>query len=233
VGRIGRVGAVALLVAGATAAVALAALSPKQLRASIVAAAKAQRSVHYVNKQVVGNSLSTLTGDVEAADGIQHIKIVLGKQTAHLTIIVLDQTAYLEGDAVGLQFQGLTKSQATAYAGKWISIPKGDKLYAGTAEDVTLGSVIQIITPHGALAVFKAKEQGTRVIGVRGTSGTGKKKLIQALATKAGGKRLPFEEDEFAPGESYISRTVLSKWNEPVQVQAPASSTPIATVRGS
>jgi hypothetical protein len=68
---------------------------------------------------------------------------------------------------------------------------------------------------------------------VRGTSGTGKKKLIQALATKAGGKRLPFEEDEFAAGESYISRTVLSKWNEPVQVQAPASSTPIATVRGS
>jgi hypothetical protein len=230
-----RVGAFLFVVAVAagTAAIALAAQSPKQLRASIVGAAKAQHSVHYVAKQIVGNSLTTLTGDVESGDGIQHVKIELGKKTGHLTIYVLGQTAYLEGDALGLQIQGLTKAQATKYAGQWISIPKGDKFYGPTAADVTLGSAIQIITPHGRLSRFKAKQHGTRVIGVRGTSGTGKKKLLQVLAAKARGKRLPLEEDEVAPGQEYISRTVFSKWNEPVQVQAPASSTPISTVRQS
>ncbi|MDX6454761.1 MAG: hypothetical protein QOD48_868, partial [Gaiellaceae bacterium] len=47
----------------------------------------------------------------------------------------------------------------------------------------------------------------------------------------ASGKPLPvaFTED-LGPGTWAIGS--FSKWNEPVSVQAPASSTPIATVRG-
>lgn len=224
---------VGLGVAAGTAAIALAAQSPRQVRASIVGAAKAQHSVHYVSKEVVGSSLTTLTGDVKAAHGIQHVKIHLGKQTGHLTILVLGQTAYLRGDALGLEIQGLTKVQAAKYDGRWISIPKGDKLYGPTAEDVTLGSVIEIITPHGRLSVAFKKAHGRRVVAVAGVSGKGKKKQIHVLLAPAHGKRLPLEEDEVAPGQESISRTVLSQWNEPVQVHAPASSTPISIVRGS
>jgi hypothetical protein len=228
--------AVVLLVAGAVAgvaAVADATLSPRALRTSILSAAKAQHSVHYVTKQVVGNSLTTLVGDVEAADGVQHVTLKFGKKSGKLTIVVVDQTAaYVQGDATGLhEALGLTNAQATTYAGQWISIPKGDKLYGGVAEDVTLGSAIQIITPRGRLKAFKARDHGVRVVGVRGTSGTGKKKELRVLVARAHGK-LPLEEDEFAPGEEYISRTMFSKWGEAVQAQAPASSTPISTVRG-
>jgi hypothetical protein len=211
---------------------AFAAVSPRALRASIINAGKAQQSVHYVAKQVVGNSLTTYTGDVEAADGIQHVTLKLGKKTAHFTIIVIDQTVYVQGDDLGLQLGlGLTKTQASTYAGQWISIPKGDKLYTGQAAFVTLGSVMQIITPRGRLAAFKVKRHGVRLVGVRGISGTGKKKELQVLVAPAHGKRLPLEEDELTPGAGYISHTVLSKWNESVQVQAPSSSTPISTVR--
>lgn len=230
-----RVGVIALAIAlgSGAAAAAYAAQSPKAVRASILEAATAQHSVHYVTREVVGNALLTLTGDVESADGIQDVGIKVGKQTAHLTIRVLDQTAYLQGDALGLQIQGLTKTQASKYAGQWISIPEGDKLYIGTAEDVTLGSALRVITPRGRLTATSRRYHGIRVVAVRGISGTGTKKELQVLAARAKGERLPLEEDEIAPGRSYIAHTVLSSWNEPVTVQAPGSSVPIATVRGS
>ncbi len=224
--------AVATVVATA-AAVAYAAQSPKALRATIVGAAGAQRSVHYVAHNVIGNALITLKADVAADRGSQHIVIQLGKRTGKVTIYLVDQTAYVEGDAFGLQaLQGLTKAQSTKYAGQWISIPKGDKSYASTAADVTLPSFVHTITPRGKLASISGKVRGVRVVGIRGSVGKGKRRTLMALLAPAKGKKLPLESDEFAPGESSIGHTAISKWNEPVTVQAPASSTPIGTVRG-
>jgi hypothetical protein len=234
-GRVGRVGVLMLVlsVAVVTAAVASAAQSPRALRASILGAAKAQHSVHYVTREVDGNALLKISADVAADDGRQHVSFKAGKQTGQITILVLDDTTYVTGDTSGLELlQGLTASQASKYAGQWISIPKGDKSYSRTAAAVTLGSFLQEITPHGRLAAFKGKLHGTRVIGVRGTSGTKTKKRLQALVARARGKPLPLEEDEFAPAREYISHTGMTKWNESVQVQAPSSSTPISTVRG-
>jgi len=215
------------------ATVALAAQSPRALRDSILATAKAQQSVHYATRSVAGNARLTLTGDVAAADGRQQVSMKVGKVTGHATILVLDRTAYVQGNANGLQFLlGLTKAQASSYAGQWISIPKGDKHYNPTAGAVTLGSFLQGIAPHGRLAALKGKLRGKRVIGIRATSGKGKKKELQVLAAPASGKPLPLEEDELSPGRAYISHTAMSKWNEPVQVQAPANPVPISTVLG-
>jgi hypothetical protein len=219
--------------AAVAAAAALAAQSPRALRSSILGAAKAQHSVHYATREILGNLQLTLTGDVAATDGRQHVVFKAGTHTGHITIRVVDQTAYVEGDVNGLQLlQQLTKAQAAKYAGQWISIPKGDRAYSRTAAEVTLGTFLQSITPRGRLATFKATEHGTRVIGVRAISGTGKKKKLQVLAARANGKRLPLEEDEAMPGREFIGRTTMSKWNESVQVQAPAQSVPISTVVG-
>ncbi|HKD95507.1 MAG TPA: hypothetical protein VKB43_12435 [Gaiellaceae bacterium] len=229
---------VALLVCVAAAAIAAvgvarAAQSPRAVRASIVNAARAQQSVHYKTSQIIGNGLLTLTGDVEAADGTQHVSLKVGKKTAHLAIVVSDQTAYVQGDAAGLQaLQGLTKTQASTYAGQWISIPKGDKDYDETAADVTLGSLIQLSTPRGHLVARSRKFHGKRLVAVIGITGKGKKKEVQVLAAPRKGKRLPVEEDELSPGQEYISHTVFGRWNEAVQVPVPASSVPISTVRG-
>lgn len=226
---------VLLLVASALVvgvAAARAAQSPRALRGSILAAARAQHSTHYATTQVVGNAVVTITGDVEAADGIQRVGLKLGKETAHLTILVSDQTLYLQGDKLGLQLlQGLTKAQAATYAGQWISIPKGDKDYSSTADGVTLGSVLQDITPRGRLAASTRKLHGKRVLAVAGITGKGKKKELKVLEARPQGK-LPLEEDEVMPGKQYIARTVLKRWNEAVQVQVPSSSVPISTVRG-
>jgi hypothetical protein len=220
--------------AAVAAGVALAAQSPRAVRASIIAAARAKNSVHYKTSQINGNASLTLTGDVAADEGTQQIKLKIGKKTGQLAVVVSNQVAYEEGDALGLgAIAGLTKTQATTYAGQWISIPKGDKDYAAAAADVTLGSVIQGMTPHGRLAVVFRKLHGMRVIAVVAVSGKGKKKELQVLAARRGKNRLPVEEDETAPGLEYIAQTLFSHWNESVQAQAPSSSVPISTVRGS
>jgi hypothetical protein len=232
---VSRLGVLLLVVVAAalTAAVALAAQSPRAVRTSILDAAKAQQSVHYVARQIAGNSLLTLTGDVAAADGRQQVSFKAGKETGHMTILVLDQTAYVEGDSNGLQqLLGLSKAQASTYAGQWISIPKADKHYSSAAASVTLGSFLQSITPSGRLAILKTKVGGRRVIGVRAISGTGKKKKLQILDAPTSGKRLPLEEEDLWPARQYLSITKMSKWNESVQVQAPANAVPITTVVG-
>jgi hypothetical protein len=76
------------------------------------------------------------------------------------------------------------------------------------------------------------KLHGQRVLAVAGVTGKGKKKELKVLAARPKGTRLPVEEDEVAPGQEYLSHTVFSRWNETVQVQLPASSVPISTVRG-
>jgi hypothetical protein len=223
---------VAAVLAGG-AAVALAAQSPRALRNSIVAAARGERSVHWQADDIVGSARLTSGADVNANEGVQHVTFYLGKTRAHITIRVIDHTAYVKGDALGLRLNlNLTSTQASKYAGQWISIPKTDRLYAGTAQADTLGSLITSIVPHGRLKAFSAKVRGLRVVGVRSVHGKGKKKTLQILDAKARGKRLPIEEDELTPGMKVISHTALSRWNEPVHVTAPAQAVPISTVRG-
>ena len=70
--------------AAVAAAVALAAESPKALRASILRVAKAQHSVHYAVHEVDGNAALTIAADVAAADGRQHVSFKAGKQTGQI-----------------------------------------------------------------------------------------------------------------------------------------------------
>jgi hypothetical protein len=216
----------------ATAAVALAAQSPKTLRASIVAAARAQRSVHWSATEIIGAVAVTTGTDATKTGGVQHVTLAIGKERAHVRIVVTGGVAYVRGDALGLQLNlGLTAAQAKKYAGRWISIPKLDPSYAPTAAGDTMDSVVRELAPHGRLSLISGKLHGVRVIGVRGISGTGKKKMAEVLITSAHGQRLPLEEDTLAPGKHAIGHTEFSKWNETVKVTAPASSTPIGAVR--
>lgn len=220
------------VVAGAATA-ALAARSPKAVSNSILAAARAQSSVHYVTHDVVGSAALTFSADVAADHGIQHVSIKVGKNTGHITIVVVSQTAYVTGDAFGLQaLQQLTQTQASTYAGQWISIPSADKDFKSTAADVTLGSEVTDLAPHGHLQVASGKVKGTKVVAIRAVFGTGKKRTVEILDAHASGKPLPIEEVAATPGEETLSHSVFTHWNEVVSVQAPATSVPIATVRG-
>src|SRR5436853_5390489 len=111
---------IVVLVAAAlvtTAAVALGAQSPKTLRASIVAAARAQRSVHWSSTEIIGPVAFTSGTDATRTGGVQHVTFAIGSQRAHARIVVTGGVAYVRGDALGLQMNlGVTAAQGKKYA---------------------------------------------------------------------------------------------------------------------
>jgi hypothetical protein len=226
----GRIAILTLVVAdlGATAAVALASQSPKAVRASIVHAALAQKSVHW-HQVVDGVENSTTAADVNADSGTERYTFhTLGQPGGSAWIRLVGDTVYFQGDANGLEAMlQISQAQATNYVGQWISIPKGDELYAGLADGLTLASVVHDHAPRwGMLQVSRRTSHGKRLLVVRGKS-PGR---VWSLAAHANGTPLPvkFTYEDLDQGVS----ARFSKWNEPVHVHAPASSTPIASVRG-
>jgi hypothetical protein len=215
------------------AAVALASQSPKSLRASIVAAGLAQKSVHWAEHDLVGNALIKSSADVSANSGTQRVTVKVGKETGTIHIVFVSDTAYVEGDAFGLVANlNLTKAQAKQYAGKWISIPDGDKAYRAVSGGLTVASIIHGVAPRGRLKAAKAKVHGRGVFVLEGTKGTGKKRVVGTLVARASGERLPIESLVVDSAHEALARADFSKWNETVKVTAPTSSIPIATVRG-
>lgn len=224
-----------LVVAGAcgAAGVSFAAPTPKALSRAILAAARAQNSVHYTRRDVVGAAFVTFTGDVAKAEGLQTVTLKVGKKSGSIKILIVGGIAYLRGDAFGLHALGqLTTAQASGYAGRWISIPSSDRLYATTAADVTLGTFVTHLAPHGRLSMFRARIRGTKVVGVRAIWGKKKHRTLEVLDAHARGKHLPLEQEIFTPGDEFLSKCVMNHWNEPVNPQAPSNAVPISTVRG-
>src|SRR5438046_1601887 len=95
--------ALVLAAAVVTAAAALAAASPRAVRASIVAAALAQKSVHW-HQVVDGEEMSTIDADVNADSGRERntFQALDGNPPGTVRIRLVDQTVYVQGDANGL-----------------------------------------------------------------------------------------------------------------------------------
>lgn len=231
----GRVGVLLLGMAAAAvaAAVALAAQSPKQLRAAMLKAAAAQRSVHYVSTSSVPGHAIRVVSDVGRGRGIQRITVTSHGRSGPATVLVVGRTAYIRGNAFTLHnYFPLTQAQAGSYAGKWISIPSTSGAYSIVAADATFASFVADLLPSKHLAVVRATVAGRRSVGVRGTVRQTGRTLVEIVYAPAVGTPLPSEEKAFPAGRTGTSLTHMSRWNEPVHLAAPANAVPIATVVG-
>src|SRR5215470_4901373 len=104
----------------ATCVAAFASQSPKALRAAILDAARSRHSVHYVLTSV-GPAQTRMVADVGADRGVQRIAFTKAGKTGQVTVIVVNRTAYVRGDAFTLHnYMEFTKQQSTRYAGRWI-----------------------------------------------------------------------------------------------------------------
>lgn len=97
------------------------------LRARILAAALAQKSVHYADSESTqGDWPSQTVSDVSADSGRQQITITGTGVREKVDLRLVNGVIYVRGDSGGLQYiLNLTEAQADKYAGRWISIPKG------------------------------------------------------------------------------------------------------------
>jgi hypothetical protein len=194
--------------------------SPKGVLASIVAGALARKSVHYEYGSLAGY----WTSDVDSESGTQRFRPLGGGGKTDTRLV--NRVLYFRGDPSALrQSLNLTDEKAKRYAGRWISIPKSDTLYARTTDGLTLASVVHNAIPQGKLrfAGKSWRKHWRRYLVLQGRS--------CCLYARANGEPLPAF---FAIGPDVNApESTFSNWNEPLNVQAPASSTPIATVRAS
>jgi hypothetical protein len=223
-----RIVALVLVVAAAVAtAVVLLTAGSASARDRIVAAALGQKSVRYT--RTISGDMSgkvTSTAEVNADSGIARETFTVGAAQVRL----VNGTIYVRGDVQGLvSALGVTLAQAERYAGRWISVPKDDERYAVNADGLTLASIVHDVAPQAGQKLTQRKSHGTRLVAFRGTAPDGTR---ENLSARASGAPLPayFTEDV---GPASWTTGHFVKWNVPVHVQAPASPTPIATVRRS
>ena len=205
--------------------------TPTQLLASILAAARAQHSVHYVSSASLGNSHVSQVGDAGATKGIQRITFRTAGKTGHVTVIFVANSAYLRGDAFTLvDYLGFKAGAAAAYAGRWILVPHSDSAYSTIAAGVTFTSAIGELKLSPPLtSAPDTTIDGRRVIGVRGKSSTAPGSVAATLYARASGPPLPVREVATAGKTRAV--VTFSRWNEPVSLAVPASAVPISKVR--
>ena len=208
---------------------------PQGVLASTVAAALAQHSVHWTEaggEDMRGSFRST--SDVTADSGVQRLTITPGRSgTAEIRLV--DGVVYVKGSFGGLQWVlNLNDMQALKYGERWISVPKGDPLFAHLTDGLTLASVVHdATTPDLGTGVeikrrvMRAKSHGKAVLVLEEGEHAG---TYMRLSMHASGERLPvavYMQDGIA---SFWHGT-FSKWNAPVHPAAPMHAVPIATVR--
>jgi hypothetical protein len=210
--------------------------------ASIAAAGRAQKSVHWTARysaDIYGTV--TYTANVNAHSGTQQVvgPGCYAGAGEWFRLVFVHHVVYAKGDVCGLMdydHLDLTEAQAQQYAGQWILVPRRGAergRYLSLVRGLTLASIVHSATTpkYAKLTVFR-RFHGARLV-LRGTPGWVQDGRFWELRARANGRRLPVAMHWgggcCAPptGEMHFS-----KWNEPVHVHAPAHSVAIATVRG-
>jgi hypothetical protein len=209
----------------ALAGPAAASVSPDRLLSSALAAARAQRSMHYVTAAGSSTGSVRMVGDAALDRGIQRISFRKAGKVGHATVLVVANTAYVRGDAFTLaNYMGFSATAARRFAGRWLKIPHTARSYPAVSADVRLGSTIKEMTlPRPRVALPESVLNGQRVIGIRNTATASGHRVTRTLYVRAAGLRLPVAE-VMREGGNRVSVT-FSKWNEPVNVSAPNGAT--------
>jgi hypothetical protein len=213
---------------------------PTAVDASIVAAALKQKSVHWT--EVDAGCPIRRSSDVEAHSGTEHVTFYCSaspRPKGEAQIVLVDHVVYVRGDPGGLGYTlHLTYAKARKYAARWISIPKGSGPYSRMADGLTLASIVHNDDPArlGMLTVERKQSRETELLGVVGSNSVCTPPdphcgPTATLTARANGDRLPVTFTSSGCAGCVFTDT-FSKWNEPVRIQVPARSMPVATVCG-
>jgi hypothetical protein len=216
--------------------------TPGQLLASSGAAAKGEPSFHYVATESQSSLSITIAGDVAKTGGTQTIVANMDGQVGHVTVTLVEGSAYFRGDEPGLQnFMQLPAALATEYTNQWISLSKGDPGYPAIAAGLTTASALSQVEIAKPLTLKgMTTKMGQRVLTIGGTdrgtpSGSTKPVTIPVrLYVKASGAPLPvlYSATWVVAKHSQVQSVSFSHWKEPVHVTAPAGPVPMSALGG-
>lgn len=220
--------------------------TPRGVLASVVAAARAQKSVRLTvthGEDLMGTTTQTIDSDGNSAEARE----TLFGTGAKLESRLVNGTVYVRGNENALLFLvSLASTQASRYAGQWISITPKDKLMydrlaygltpasylpSGSREEgaIAVDPRVAFVLAGSPLTLSRRTSHGRRLLDLETTGPYGVSDWD--LTAHASGDPLPVTFD-YGCGQVCDYHGTFSNWNKPVHVEAPASPTPIATVRG-
>ena len=187
-----------------------------------------QRWVHEtVQASSQGHTL-TMTNDIGINEGRQ----VIDADGARAMVILVNATAYIEGDAKAIaNYFQLQAPDPAKLAGKWISITSGDSEYLAVTEAVTLKSDFGQNTLKGPFTKGRVtKEDGREVTPIHAfASSPSALPVPVTLDVTAKGTVLPIA---IHTSSKQIAETVAwSRWGQAVVLVPPPSAVPISTVQ--
>jgi hypothetical protein len=209
-------------------------LTPKQILAEALAAARSAGSMYFSEYEgTVSSSSATVVATGDALPTIGR-EVAKGNTGQVMTELVLPGGTYLNGNAAALTgFLGLGAKTAAQLANRWIVMHPGDPNYQQVTSGVTGDSVLSTITPAGALTKAKklTKIGSQSVIPIYGLApassdmGTGATDTFYVAAT---GKPLPVASEEVSTSgnESLLVFTRASWGKKVTDVAAPAGAVP-------
>jgi len=199
---------------------------------SLLAAARhdaiAARSVHEVGLNEETTTTEKVENDIGVSAGEQRYRFSNGSSA---TVIALDSKgkAYIRGSAAALvDFFGLTISDPSSYANKWLLVTPSDPNYNSVAAATTLKSDFDLslnLTGHLALGPVTSL-LGASVRSIKGVvpAQEGTPSYTETVYISLKGKPLPLELIATVGGVSL--KVTWSHWGESLKVAAPPSSIP-------
>lgn len=221
--------AVAIVAAGCSSSSSSSTGNPKaaSLITKAQSAAAQAGSVHIVDVTKIGTKAETLTGDISST-AAQEVLVVGGQVV--LQVRLVSSAIYVETSSASVlqSSLGLTSAQATAYAGKWISL---------TSADSPAASIIQSLSISAALNVYYPKTSAAQLLGTKTIDGvevqpiqssTSPSKGTTELTTLFVNKKndLPVAANLIAKNSTTTEtkEAAFTQWGVPVTVTAPTGA---------
>ena len=210
--------------------------TPKQILSTAVAAATKSGSVHFQLLGKAAGKTETITGDSSNTDGRETISA--GAVTIQAEVI--GNGAYVEGNSGGLQSQmGFSATNASTYAGKWISIASTDAPFSSITKAVSLAGTLGELKPSGKLTLTATTTKASQsVIGVhgglpggvaKGTTGS----AVLYVSTAQPNVPIVFDVKETSGGTKESDVGTFTKWGQPLHLVAPTNAVAYASLPAS
>jgi hypothetical protein len=231
--RLDRLIWVGLAVPAVTAIVAVTASADVITTSSVLSSTRSaiatQSSVHVVFK--AHSSATSTTEEIIADIGKSAGSETVSEGSADVAIRLTPTFAYVSGNS-----SGLTKIFAMSAAGAkkvgrdWESWKAGSAQYENLKSDLTMSSVAKLLPSAKGTTLHSESTHGARIYVLKWSTGATASvpKLSSTFTISAGHVTLPMTLTSTASGGTSVT-TTLSKWGEPILVQAPPATSVISS----
>jgi hypothetical protein len=191
--------------------------------------------VHYASYAKQQGAVLRAAGDTSPTAGSVSLTVKNGTVLEALTVTLVGSTGYLRGNAAALtKILGLSASQSTTYADKWLSFPTSNSSLDQLASGLRNKDVSAELKLSGPFSTVAGKTiDGHATQGVRGyTTGSSNTKVATTLYVETGGTPRPLEEvSNSGTGSKAVDGSVtFSNWGQKTHVTKPSHAVSILSL---